>query len=157
MRKSLWIMLAVLVVAVAPVAHADSFSVTFTSFGLNPVPPPTAMDVTFPSPTLDITWQGSAFTFTFPANFLPGDQYGWSSTQMGFFTAFMTIDDSTQSQKINSNSVFMLPGFVFDDGSLTFTPTTAAPEPSSIALMLLGVGLVFGMRKRIGQGLPQAS
>jgi len=39
-----------------------------------------------------------------------------------------------------------------------FEPTVvAAPEPSSVALMLLGVGLVFVMRKRIGQGLPQAS
>ena len=37
------------------------------------------------------------------------------------------------------------------------TAAVAAPEPSSIALMLLGVGLVFVMRKRIGQGLPQAS
>jgi hypothetical protein len=40
----------------------------------------------------------------------------------------------------------------------TITPTiTPAPEPSSVALMLLGVGLVFVMRKRIGQRLPQAS
>jgi hypothetical protein len=31
------------------------------------------------------------------------------------------------------------------------------PEPSTVALMLLGVGLAFAMRKRIGQGLPQAS
>ena len=31
------------------------------------------------------------------------------------------------------------------------------PEPSSVALMLLGVGLVFAMRKRTGQRLPQAS
>ena len=37
------------------------------------------------------------------------------------------------------------------------TEATVAPEPSSFALMLLGVGLVFVMRKRIGQGLPQAS
>jgi hypothetical protein len=35
--------------------------------------------------------------------------------------------------------------------------TSSVPEPSSVALMLLGVGLVFVMRKRIGQGLPQAS
>jgi hypothetical protein len=33
----------------------------------------------------------------------------------------------------------------------------SAPEPSSVALMLLGVGLVFVLRKRIGQRLPQAS
>jgi hypothetical protein len=157
MRKSLWIMLAVLLVAVgAPNAHADSFSVTFTSFG----PPPTAMDVTFPSPTLDITWQGTAFTFAFPSSFLPGDQYFWTSTAAftgAGITVFMTIDDNTQSAEINSNIVLVPPGFAIDAGSLTFTPTTAAPEPSSVGLMLLGLGLVFVMRKRIGQGLPQAS
>jgi hypothetical protein len=37
------------------------------------------------------------------------------------------------------------------------TGAVAAPEPSSVALMLLGVGLVFVMRKRIGQRLPQAN
>ena len=41
--------------------------------------------------------------------------------------------------------------------TLVVTPAVAAPEPSSVALMLLGVGLVFVMRKRIGQCLPQAS
>ena len=44
----------------------------------------------------------------------------------------------------------------FESGTLTFTPE-AAPEPSSVALLLLGVGLVFVMRKRIGQRLPHAS
>jgi hypothetical protein len=44
----------------------------------------------------------------------------------------------------------------FDSGTLTFTPQ-AAPEPSSVALLLLGVGLVFVMRKRIGLRLPHDS
>jgi hypothetical protein len=34
---------------------------------------------------------------------------------------------------------------------------TLTPEPSSAALMLLGIGLVLVMRKRIAQGLPQAN
>ena len=42
------------------------------------------------------------------------------------------------------------------NGTYALTAVTA-PEPSSYALMLLGVGLVFVMRKRVGQGLPQAS
>jgi hypothetical protein len=50
---------------------------------------------------------------------------------------------------------------VIDDvvgSTASFEPAAvAAPEPSSVALMLLGVGLVFVMRKRIGQRLPQAS
>ena len=41
--------------------------------------------------------------------------------------------------------------------NLTVTDVTATPEPSSIALTLSAVGLVFAMRKRRGSGLQQAS
>jgi hypothetical protein len=37
------------------------------------------------------------------------------------------------------------------------TQTTATPEPSSVALTLAGIGLVFAMRKRWTSGLQQAS
>jgi hypothetical protein len=33
---------------------------------------------------------------------------------------------------------------------------TATPEPDTSSLMLIGIGFVFVMRKRIGKGLPQA-
>jgi hypothetical protein len=69
-----------------------------------------------------------------------------------------------------SNCTFSGPGsltfFVAEQGGIpaptisSFTTkagTAPAPEPSSVALMLLGVGLLFVMRKRIGQGLPKAS
>jgi hypothetical protein len=52
------------------------------------------------------------------------------------------------------------PGFSTPLTGTTEGPVSAAvaaPEPSSLALMLAGIGLVFVMRKRIGQGLPQAS
>jgi hypothetical protein len=38
-----------------------------------------------------------------------------------------------------------------------WTSTVAAPEPTSIGLMLLGIGLVFAMRKRTDAGLSRAS
>ena len=41
--------------------------------------------------------------------------------------------------------------------TLVVTPTVAAPEPSSIGLMLLGIGLVLMVRKRTGAGLSRAS
>ena len=47
--------------------------------------------------------------------------------------------------------------FTLDDATYTTSSTVPTPEPSSVALMLLGVGLVFVMRKRIAQRLPQAS
>jgi len=45
------------------------------------------------------------------------------------------------------------------EGSYVVTATTVAPtpEPSSVALMLAGIGLLLLMRKRIGRGLPQPS
>jgi hypothetical protein len=41
-------------------------------------------------------------------------------------------------------------------GGLT-EAASVVPEPPAVVLMLLGVGLVFVMRKHIGQGLSQAS
>jgi hypothetical protein len=35
--------------------------------------------------------------------------------------------------------------------------SVSAPEPSSVALLLLGIGLMFAMRKHIAPGLSQAS
>lgn len=50
---------------------------------------------------------------------------------------------------------FSLTGF--NNMTVTITGISGVPEPSSVVLMLLGVGLLFVMRKRIGQSLPQAS
>jgi PEP-CTERM motif len=42
-----------------------------------------------------------------------------------------------------------------DSGTVSFAPVAVVtPEPSSVALMLLGVALVSVMRKRIALGLP---
>jgi len=55
---------------------------------------------------------------------------------------------------INTNS----PDVNDESGTLTFTQgTPAMPEPGTVALMLVGVGLVFVIRKRIARGLPQAA
>ena len=163
MRKSLWIILVVLVVAVgAPIAHADSFSVTFTNT-LTTVAAPTASDVTFPSPTLDIMWQGLAFALTLPSSSLPTDTYSWllpgfscSIPPNTVCVAEIGIVDSTTGVSTDSNQVVVPATFGLGGGPLTFA-SVAAPEPSSVALMLLGVGLVIAMRKRTGAGLSRAS
>jgi len=72
---------------------------------------------------------------------LPDFQSGPGDT----FTASVT---DTQGYEFDTTATFTL---VYD-----YTPV-AMPEPSSAGLMLLGVGLVLLMRKRIGQRLPQAS
>jgi PEP-CTERM motif len=47
--------------------------------------------------------------------------------------------------------------FPFTSGTATAEVTPAVPEPGTIALTLLGIGLVLATRKRIGQGLSRVS
>jgi len=155
MPKSLWIVLLLVAIG-APAAHADS--VTFTVL-VGGAPAPTALDVTFPSPTLDITWQGVAFVLTLPSSSLSTDSYIWDSNETctPSCTAKIDVLDQTNFSFTSSSSPAVPLSFSTGAGDLTFTPVTTAPEPSPVALMLLGVGLVFVMRKRIGHDLPQAN
>ena len=163
MRKSLWITLAVLLVAIgAPLAHADSFTYTYTdtddgiSWTTAAISAVT-METTVPSADLTassnsgitagcvtssvvLDLQGSGGTATFFS--------GCNFSAIGSGDGFALTDYSTPG-------TYVSPNFAHD--TLVVTAAVAAPEPSSVALMLLGVGLVFVMRKRVGQGLPQAS
>src|ERR1700719_2599986 len=88
MRKSLWIMLAVLLVAIAaPNAHADSFTATFTcTVGTCTSPLPVATDVTFPvSTTWTITFAGATFGLDSNNIFsLPTATYEWGTGRVNF-------------------------------------------------------------------------
>jgi hypothetical protein len=159
MRKSLWIMLAVLIAAIGvPTAHADSitngtfnFTVTIGS------PPPTGSFVwdstTSTWNSFSIDWDGLVFNFAplFPnLGALP-------TTGTWRANANVTLEIFAIGQTIQSITTPPIP-INLAQGTYSVTETVVgAPEPSSVALMLLGVGLVFVMRKRIGQGLPQAS
>ena len=154
MRKSLWIIPIVLVLAIgAPIAHADSFEPFFTTMGCVGVCAlPTASDVVFPAPTtMDVTFDGVSAAVSIPYGDGSTDNYVWFASVVGSSLNFLLIDT-------------VGPGFpdgcqgYTGCGTLGFAPvSTSMPEPSSVALMLLGVGLVLVMRKRIGQRLPQAS
>jgi hypothetical protein len=162
MRKSVWIMLAVLLVAIgAPNARADAFTPVFTTNGCSGTCLlPTAPDVTFPSPTtMDVTFgntsDGTITSVAIPSGDAAGDAYSWSAQNVLTSVSFILSDVT------NAGTTFSCNGFVdrtgaLSCGTLTFSAVTA-PEPSSAALMLLGVGVLFVLRKRIGQGLPQAS
>jgi hypothetical protein len=163
MRKSLWIILTVLVVAVAaPVAHADSFTATFTC-NTPCTSTPTAPDVSFPAPTfLSETWDGFSFDHFLAAGDLPTDQYTWeniltgelgSSFSIGFLLTDLTSGNASAFSQHHSGTP---PPDAHDRGTLAFT-AVAAPEPGSVGLILLGLGVVFMVRKRTGQGLSQAS
>jgi hypothetical protein len=192
MRKSLWIMLAVMVVAVgAPHAHAD----TVTSFTVSgdatndsggslgscadsatcSFSGTLAVDVTSGTVTaVDITFPGLApFTFAglgFSTSIVGTSNWALgvsNSTTDGLFLQFTTTMSPGSLVDFTGGTIFGLDvdgplngttGELFTNLSGSIAPaTTAAPEPGSLALMLLGVGLVFLMRKRIGQRLPQAS
>jgi hypothetical protein len=100
------------------------------------------------------------FTIGLASGDQPTDTYTFTAfTDFGLPFPNQTFDIVDQTNQMGSGQTIDTPlgGSVQeDDGALAFAPV-AAPEPSSVALMLLGVGLVFVMRKRIGQGLPQAS
>ena len=162
MRKSLWITLAVLLVAIgAPLAHADSFTYTYTD-------------------TADgVSWTTAAISAVTMETSVPGADLTASSNSgvfMGCVTASVILDrggiggtTTIFSGTCPAPIIHNIDGFALTDYStpgtyfgspgdtLVVTAAVAAPEPSSVALMLLGVGLVFVMRKRIGQRLPQAS
>jgi hypothetical protein len=153
MRKAM-LFLTVVLALVAPNAHADSFEPFFTTMGCVGVCAlPTASDVVFPAPTtMDVTFDGVSAAVSIPSGDESTDNYVWYASVVGSSLNFLLIDT-------------VGPGFpdgcqgYTGCGTLGFAPvsTTTMPEPSSVALMLLGVGLVFVMRKRIGQGLPRAS
>ena len=70
-------------------------------------------------------------------------------------TNFLLLD-SSGSPGYELNVVLPRNRSAVATNSIVYTPIPA-PEPSSIALMLAGIGFLLVMRKRIGQGLPQAS
>ena len=172
MFKVLGIAVAALLLSTAicaPAAYADTiidgtFDFTVPYGG----PAPTGSFVfdsttsVFTSFTID--WDGVVYDFTSPANIV-----GFATaTQLGTWCAvapegsvcapalpgsFSIPFDSLQP----SSGTFTDPT-AFAAGSFTFTETvTTTPEPGTIALMLLGVGMVFVMRKRVGRGLPRAA
>jgi hypothetical protein len=158
MRKSLWIILTVLLVVIAvPNAYGDAFTPVFTTVGCSGTCLlPTADDVTFTLfGTIDVTFDGVPFTLVTLG--LPSDTYTWAGSVSTGNVGFVIFDVSQGAPPITCFGSATA-SLVASCGGLTFAAVAVGtPEPSSAGLMLLGVGLVFVMRKRIGHGLPRAS
>lgn len=107
---------------------------------------------------MTVTFAGLTELVTIPSGDLPGDTYSWeaiarfSPRPIGNVLIFNLTDDGGGFFECGG---FSDSGFALSCGNLTFT-AVATPEPSSLALMLSGVGLVFAMRKRL-PGLQPAS
>ena len=174
MRRSLWLVLPLLVVGSAPVARADSFTVSGTAKNVSggslgscasgaicAFSGTLTIDVTSGSLTaMDITFPGfTSFTspqFAEPIN--TSDFFIGALNSSG--DAALTLDFTTTMTPgslvgFTGGSIFGLsvlnnttaaPEYSDLSGSIAPAP---APEPSSLALIPLGLGALLIMRKRI--------
>jgi hypothetical protein len=166
MRKSLLILVTLLMVVVAaPNAYSDSSPPTFTC-NVPCTSVPTAPNVTFPSPTLDITWDTVSVDIPLIFPDAASDAYTWSAAIVddsvgpggGFEFTLLDVTTGNFFPGFPPIILAVAPPNASDSGTLSFTSSVAAtPEPSSVAFMLIGIGLLFVMWKRIGQGLQQGS
>ena len=166
MRKSLWIILAVLVGA--PYAHADSFVYTYTvaldpavygaTFTTKPMQAVTASTTLTTVDLRSYSLTGSFYLASFDKFILDyggaGDQAILTSNGLG--TASATYSGDDEFPLID----YRTPG-TYSNGNGTDTLIVReTPEPATLGLMLTGVGLLglmMLMRKRMGQRFPQAS
>jgi len=179
MRKSLWIILGVLALAVwAPVSMADTIDgeITFTVVESIPLVPTGSFvfDTNTDSFTsFIVVWAGVTFDFTAVANSFDAPN---GCGGVGMFIQVLTSPSCSpgtwgavlgpdfalfQFSVIEMNVVLNGTGTQeISGGTFTVTTTTATPEPSVLALTLSGVGLLWllaGMRKHACLRLRKSS
>jgi len=162
MRKSLWIMLAALLVAIAaPSAQADSFTYSYSdpndgySWTTAAIPAVTTLTtVTAADLTSTSTSGGEAGACTISSVTLDTTDRGITGSTLTDFSgcslsSILIPDGFSQSDYTTAGT------YTSGEGdTLVVTDVTTAPEPSSVALMLLGVGILFVTQKRMGRRLP---
>ncbi|HVN07463.1 MAG TPA: PEP-CTERM sorting domain-containing protein [Patescibacteria group bacterium] len=156
MRKAIWILALAVAVLYVPTARADGFDASFTcDSACSDVP--TDPYVTFPGPTIPISFLGQSFSMTLNLFDKAGDQYAWTIGIKG--TAwYLIITDLTNGLSDFGQSFSFGGNAPFGGGTVHFDNLPAnAPEPSSTELLLLGVGMLFAVWKLKQRGLPQAS
>ena len=154
MRKYLWFVLLLGVVLVPTTARADSYAdASFTCTGSCvdvPVDPP----VTFPSPTIPVSFFGQTFSITLNQLDQDTDIYTWSIVTSGSDWSFLIDDITKDLLDLGPSYVIGNSGTPYGNGGVYFTST---PEPSSGILLLLGAGLMFLAWKFKGYRRPQTS
>jgi PEP-CTERM motif len=159
MRRALWIVLAAAIFAMAvPAAHAQTYDGTFnfvTTFG---TPDPTSGSFVFDETTntyttLTVDWDGAVFAWSGP------DVVGQFPASGTWCAAgpdeIASCDDRYSTFSFGTvNSTSFSGAFTDADGvasgTYTVTETLVTPEPSSLVLMLTGIGVfLLLLRKRI--------
>ena len=164
MRRSLWLVPALLVVGSAPVARADPFtyaytdtlhSVSWTTEAISAV----TMETTVPAADLTPTstsgggFAGCTITSVVLDTVALGPGAGATETDLSGSGCPGAIVNNDQFALTD----YSTPGtYVGSIGTMVVTAVATTPEPSSVALMLLGVGILFVMRKRMGHSRPSA-
>jgi hypothetical protein len=167
MRESLWIVpvLSLFAAIGAPAARADSFTYSYTwsspSAGISFTTAPIAgvtMATTVPAADLTAATSSGSWAGCATASVVL-DQGGQGGTELhlnGSSCGVLTVEifDSY------AQSDYTTPGTYTDastKSTLVVTDVSATPEPSSLALMLVGIGFLLVMWKRLAQGPQQAT
>ncbi len=132
--------------------RADEYTATFACDGTCAYIPVVTGDVSFPTPTEIVVDAGATFTLELSAPEGPDDSYTWEEVDDSGLWDFAIGDTSGGVlilSEAKSSGPGGTPGEVFGGGTLVFTPV-AAPEPSSLALLLASLGMfaLMVMRKR---------
>jgi hypothetical protein len=179
MRKSLWVILTVLFVGIgAPAAHADSLtdgSINFTASSGGPIATGSFVfdDTTNKITSYTVTWDGVLFnlqpllsSFIVPLTLTELEAAGtWcgvassASPPTGCFgPGEMTLSTFSYLVANKGTGIYTINGAVAEGSYIVkATKVTPTPEPSSVALMLAGIGALLVMRKRTGQRRIQAA
>jgi hypothetical protein len=161
MKKAILFAPLLLVLAVVSAPNAKADSISFFGGFTAPSDPSISISGTDAITLGSVMDAGFTFTFTnlLQASSTPySDSFSWTLYDFSFFgaEAFVLTDNTTGSSVSASlgNGGY---DFFIDSGCATISGTSAtAPEPGTVALLLVGIGLLFAMRKRIARSAMQA-